>query len=91
MTRRRTGEFHDWLVTRLPPELLADFLAQFGGCVLRAPRNVRETRAQRTARILAVVNSNSYKKTAELVGCSPATVFRVANPPNVSRGTIVTT
>lgn len=80
--RHRWGEAYDWLADHLSAEDLAAFVQRFGGRLMRVPRQVRESRRQRTARVLAELEGDvTYDEAAAAVGVSRASAVRYANRP----------
>lgn len=84
MMRRRSrwGDTHDQLVKRLSPSALSELITQFGGKIIRVPRKVHETREERTARIIQLLDDRTYSEAAEEMGCDPSTIYRNSKATN---------
>lgn len=73
--KRRWGTVHDWLVGHLTPEQFATFTKTFGGQFIKIPRQRRETRDERTQRVLEALGSGlSYREAAAATGIPRSTM-----------------
>jgi DNA invertase Pin-like site-specific DNA recombinase len=73
--KRRWGTVHDTLVENLPPDRFDWLVKTFGGQWIKVPRKRRETRRERTARVLRVLATGAtYREAEDMTGIPRSTI-----------------
>lgn len=75
---KRWGSTHDRLKACLPPEAFEAFVREFKGEFIRVPTRIRETRQERTERIVNLLGDRTYREVAEETGTALGSLSRIA-------------